>query len=196
MDSYKTVLRYEFVYGSEIWVVSVLEDDCSLTDAVLLIDCISWLVETELSRCTCLHDSCVSLTLLKDWANRKSTWGLGFFTIGLLSHNYDFHDENWQFFNVVGMEKQKLLITSLHHTWICCRGNKLLKLWWISSAVKTSCFVHLTIVKCSIVLHKVLSLGGHRLCVVFETGILQRQFLHTLQAYHVSSWWFVLLVVR
>jgi hypothetical protein len=196
MDSNKAVLGYKFVYCCEVWVVPIFEYNCSFPNPVFLVDLISWFIETKLPWSSCLHYSCVCLSLLEDWAYCKTTWSLRFLTVSLLSNNYDFNNEDCQFFNIVSVKKQKLLISSLHHTLVRCRGNKWLKLGWISPAIKASCFVHLTIVKCSIVLDKVLGLCGHCLGVIFETDILQRQFLYTLKANHVSSRRFILLVVR
>ena len=59
MQSDEAVLRDQFVNGGKVWVVSVLEDERSLASAVFLIDLLNGFIDTDVSRCACLHDCSV-----------------------------------------------------------------------------------------------------------------------------------------
>ena len=59
MQSDEAVLRDQFVNGGKVWVVSVLEDERSLASAVFLIYLLNGFIDTNVSRCACLHDCSV-----------------------------------------------------------------------------------------------------------------------------------------
>lgn len=59
MQTHEAVLRDQFINGGKVWVVSVLEDKRSLASAVFLIDLLNGFIDTDVSRCACLHDCSV-----------------------------------------------------------------------------------------------------------------------------------------
>ena len=59
MQSDEAVLRDQFVNGGKVWVVSVLVNERSLANSVFLIDLLNGFIDTNVSRCACLHDCSV-----------------------------------------------------------------------------------------------------------------------------------------